>query len=316
MTAPFPSISYIQRSTTSANAVLRSVYLSASACSLLLVSACTIPKFTDPEYTNAFVGQHVVQNETPQSDRLICLGRYIQEKKLLPTSQIRQGISPSQPVRFAVGRVDDYTGKQDLVNGRRLTQGAGLMAISALTLTRLPQVERSDITLAEVEFRYTDNKLLGDSQNNNYRQIFAGSVPGSDFHFMGGITEANYNIRSGEIEGTAKYVGASARYAVIDVGLDMRLVNTRTLEIVSANTFRKQLIGTEYRTGYFRFFNDTFFDFSTSERAQEPVQRAVRMVVEHSIYKLLLDLYRVPATVCDPVTAEENSKLKLTETLK
>ena len=291
---------------------LKSIALLPLMGSLLgMLSACSIPRINEPEYLQATVGRHVVENTTSQGERLVCLGRYINEQKLLPAFTIRTGISPNNPVRFAVGRIEDFTGKQDLVNGKRLTQGAALMAISALGLTKLPMVERFDLTIAETEFKYTDNKLIGDSQTNSFRQTFVGSVPGSDFHFVGGITEANYNIRSGEIEGTAKFLGSSARYAVIDVGLDMRLVNTRTLEVISANTFRKQIIGTEFRTGYFRFFNENFVDLSASQRSQEPIQKAIRMVVEHSIYKLLLDLYRVPAATCDPVIVDENSQMKL-----
>ncbi len=275
------------------------------------LTACSIPRFSEDNYVKPMGGAKVVDNLTEQSDRLSCLGRHIAEKRLLPAFPLRQGITASNPIRFAVGRVEDFTGKQDLINGKRLTQGAALMAISALGLTRLPMVERFDITIAETEFKYSDNKLIGDSATNSFRQTYAGSVPGSDFYFVGGITEANYNIRSGEIEGLAKFLGTSARYAVIDVGLDMRLVNTRTLETVAANTFRKQIIGTEVRAGYFRFLNDYVMDFSTSERAQEPIQKAVRMVVEHSIYKLLLELYRIPAAICDPVIVNENSQMKL-----
>jgi curli biogenesis system outer membrane secretion channel CsgG len=282
------------------------------ASSTLALSACSIPHINESEYIAPITGRHVVDNTTPQSERLVCLGRHIAEKRLLPAFTIRSGINPSNPVRFAVGRIEDLTGKQDLVNGKRLTQGAALMAISALGLTQLPLVERYDLTVAETEFKYTDNKLIGDSQTQSFRQTFVGSVPGSDFHFVGGITENNLNIRSGEAEGTVRYFGGSTRYAVIDVALDMRLINTRTLEVISAHTFRKQIIGTEFRTGYFKFFNENFIDLSASERSQEPVQRAIRMVVEHSIYRLLMDLYRIPAATCDPVIVDENSQMKLT----
>lgn len=298
--------------------MLKTIPLSIGLWATLVLTGCSLPKipsFIDDEYTPAVHGARVVENTSNQADRLACLGRYIQENRLLPAHALRQGVNPTNPVRFAVGRIEDFTGKQDLINGKRFTQGAALMAISALGLTKLPVVERFDPTIAETEFKYTDNKLIGDSVTNSFRQTYAGSVPGSDFYFVGGITEANYNIRSGEIEGLAKFVGASARYAVIDVALDMRLINTRTLETVSANTFRKQIIGTEMRAGYFRFFNDYVMDFSTSERAQEPIQRAIRMVVDHSVYRLLLDLYRIPSATCDPVIVDENSQMKLSAEL-
>jgi curli biogenesis system outer membrane secretion channel CsgG len=286
---------------------------------VLGLTACSIPKWKDNDYVASVEGAQVTDNRTPQTERLICLGDHIRTKRLSPAvtfANETDSATKGQKIRrFAVGRIEDYTGKQDLVNGRRLTQGAALMAISALGLTKLPMVERFDLSIAETEFKYTDNKLIGDSSPVGFRQTYAGSVPGSDFHIVGGLTEVNYNIRSGEVEGTAKYLGSSLRYAVIDVGVDLRLINTRTLEVVSVNTFRKQIIGTETRMGYFRFFNENFLDFSASERSQEPIQKAVRMVLEHSIYKLLLDLYQVSSDVCDPVKIDESSNLKLTDSL-
>ena len=283
------------------------------------LTACSTPRWQENDYVAPAEGAQVMSNRTPQTERLICLGEHIRSKKLSPglsgSASLEKSGAALKVTRFAVGKIEDYTGKQDLVNGRRLTQGAALMAISALGLTKLPLVERFDLSIAETEFKYTDNKLIGDSAGPGFRQTYAGSVPGSDFHIMGGLTEVNYNIRSGEVEGTAKYLGSSLRYAVIDVGVDLRLVNTRTLEVVSVNTFRKQVIGTETRVGYFRFFNENFIDISASERSQEPIQKAVRMVLEHSIYKLLLDLYQVSSQACDPVKIDENSNLKFTDTL-
>ncbi len=291
----------------------RSLFVSLIVLSL---SACSIPKFNEPNYVKPIEGAQVVENKTAQAERLICLGETIRNKGLRPTAPLRQGLEANNQIRFAIGRIEDFTGKQDLINGKRITQGAALMAISALGLTRLPMVERNDLFVSETEFKYTDVKLIGENSNNGFRQTFAGSVPGSDFHIIGGITEVNYNIRSAEFEGTFKYFGTSARYAVIDVGIDLRLINTRTLEVISANSFRKQIIGTEIRAGYFRFFNDKFLDINASERAQEPIQHAVRMVIEHSIYKLLLDLYKISPESCDPVSIDPNTQLKISQNVE
>lgn len=75
--------------------------------------------------------------------------------------------------RFAVGRVSDFTGKEDLVNGKRITQGAALMVISALAKTGVPIVERFDTTIADMELKYADNKLITDNPDSKaHRQIF------------------------------------------------------------------------------------------------------------------------------------------------
>jgi holdfast attachment protein HfaB len=263
-----------------------------------MLSACgTLPSFNTPNYIAPLNGASVVANTTDYTKSLDCLGEHLKKNN-------------SQPLRFAVGRVDDYSGKQDLVNGRRMTQGAALMVISALSRTHLPIVERLDVSTAEMELKYTDNKLIGDnslhlpegtaSSGNTFRRTFAGSVIGSDYHIIGGITEVNYNIRSGNLDGTISKFGASGRYAVLDVAMDLRLVNTKTLEIADVVSFKKQIIGTEIRAGFFSFFSDNnrVIDVSASDKAQEPIQLAVRMISERAVFELVSNLYKLPDGVC------------------
>ena len=57
-------------------------------------------------------------NPTPYSAALVCLGDYARGRNML------------QP-RIAVGRVLDYTGKED-IEGRKVTQGASLMDAALL----------------------------------------------------------------------------------------------------------------------------------------------------------------------------------------
>jgi holdfast attachment protein HfaB len=255
----------------------------------LMCGCSTIPNFETDHYVTALSGASVTANTTNYTRALDCLGDYLKQADL-PLA------------RFTVGRVDDFSGKQDLVNGRRITQGAALMVISALSRTHLPIVERLDTSVAEMEFKYTDNKLIGDvatAADNPVRRTLAGSVVGSDYHIVGGITEVNYNIRSGSLDTTVKSIGASARYAVLDIAIDLRLVNTKTLQIVDVVSFQKQIIGTEIRAGIFRFLFDSAIDISAADKAQEPVQRAVRMVAERAVFELIADLYKVPSSTCN-----------------
>ena len=255
-----------------------------------LLGACgSIPRMDAERYVTPLSGATVTGNLTNYTRQLDCLGNYLQQANLPPS-------------RFAVGRVDDYSGKQDLVNGKRMTQGAALMVISALAHTRLPIVERLDTSVAEMELKYTDNKLIGDatsSPENPFRRTVAGTVIGSDYHIVGGITEVNYNIRSGSLETTVSSIGASGRYAVLDVAIDLRLVNTRTLQVVGVASVQKQIIGTEIRAGIFRFLSDSVIDINAADKAQEPIQKAVRMLTERAVFQLVSGVYKVPAGQCD-----------------
>ena len=256
----------------------------------VLLSGCSaIPRMDADHYVTPLSGAAVTANQTNYARQLECLGDYLKQANLPPS-------------RFAVGRVEDYSGKQDLVNGKRMTQGAALMVISALAHTRLPIVERLDTSVAEMELKYTDNKLIGDavtSPDNAFRRTIAGTVVGSDYHIVGGITEVNYNVRSGSLETTVTSVGASGRYAVLDVAIDLRLVNTRTLQVVDVASVQKQIIGTEIRAGIFRFLSDSVIDINAADKAQEPIQKAVRMLAERAVFKLVSGVYKVPAGQCE-----------------
>jgi curli production assembly/transport component CsgG/holdfast attachment protein HfaB len=243
-------------------------------------------------YTAPIGGSPVISNETPYSTALRCMSRYTQQR----------------PLRIAVGQIADYTGKNESDNsGRKLTQGAALMAMSALSKSGVQLVERFDTSVAEMELKYANNKLIGNDQPQagDYRRIMAGSIPGSDYYLVGGITELNFNIRSEGANGDGGQTttngikgSASASLYVMNVGLDLRLVDTNTLQVVDVISYQKQIIGHQIQAGVFDFMGQTFFDASVGESALEPVQLAVRSVIERAVLEMTTRLYRIPANAC------------------
>jgi curli biogenesis system outer membrane secretion channel CsgG len=240
-------------------------------------------------YTAPIGGSPVISNETPYSAALRCMAGY--------TSQ--------RPLRIAVGQIADYTGKSESDNsGRKITQGAALMAMSALSKAGVQLVERFDTSVAEMELKYANNKLIGSDQAGgqnggpDYRQIIAGSIPGSDYYLVGGITELNFNIRS---EGASADGGETATNGikgqtggnmyVMNVGLDLRLVDTKTLQVVDVISYQKQIIGRQVSVGVFDFLGANFFDASVGESALEPIQLAVRSVIERAVLEMTARLY-------------------------
>ena len=244
-------------------------------------------------YTAPIGGAPVISNETPYSSALRCLS----------------GFTKGHPIHVAVGQIADYTGKLESdSSGRKVTQGAALMAMSALAKAGVPLVERFDTSVAEMELKYAHNKLINDGKSEgpgDYRKILAGSIPGSDYYLVGGITELNFNIRSiganGDGGGTATNAlkgTAGANMYVMNVALDMRLVDTNTLEVVDVISYQKQIIGRQIQAGVFDFMGKTFFDASLGESALEPIQLAVRSVVERAVLEMTSRLYRVPGDSC------------------
>ncbi len=231
---------------------LRAALLLAAATAAL--GGCVSPT---PDATGRYVapigGAPVISNETPYSGALRCLAGYTR----------------TRPIRIAVGQVADYTGKLESDNsGRKVTQGAALMAMSALSKAGVQLVERFDTSVAEMELKYANNKLIGGEDAHGpgeYRKIFAGSIPGSDYYLVGGITELNFNIGSNGAEAdgggtSAKAVKAmaAANLYVMNVGLDLRLVDTNTLEVVDVISYQKQIIGRQLQAGIFDFLGHNF----------------------------------------------------------
>src|ERR1700743_2447296 len=101
-----------------------------TACAVAL-SACVSPvALPDGKYAETIGNAPVIANPTPYSNALVCMGDYARANHI------------NSP-RIAVGRISDYTGKEESDgSGRKLTQGASLMAISALSKDGADLLER------------------------------------------------------------------------------------------------------------------------------------------------------------------------------
>lgn len=278
---------------TSKNALMRFKAPALAIAGAMALTGCISPVAgTSGNYARPIGNAPVTANPTPYTSALVCLANFARGNNI-------------RGPRVAVGRILDYTGKSDFEGGRQVTQGASLMAISALAKSGARLVERFDTSVSELELRYANNRLIGE-EGADFRRILAGQVPGSDFYLVGGITELNYNIRS---VGTDNFVGdrdaadpkgvINGKLYVMNVGLDLRLIDTRTLEVVDVVSYQKQIIGREVGIGYFQFFDDVTVDLGVGGRSQEPVQLAVRSVVERAVVEMMANIYGVPgASVC------------------
>lgn len=260
----------------------------------LALTGCISPTAgSDGRYTRPVGDAPVINNETPYSSALRCVATHVKGN--------------AETLRIAVGNIRDYTGKEEADgSGRKITQGASLMAMSALGKAGVPLVERYDTSVTELELKYTNNKLIGDAQGGgDYRKIFAGEIRGSDYYLVGGITELNFNIRSGGAEAsvattspTGWGANVGGKIYVMNIGLDLRLVNSRTLEVVDFVSYQKQIVGHEVSAGVFDFLGGKLFELGGGESALEPIQLAVRSVIERAVLKMLVPLYHVNPTDC------------------
>ena len=274
--------------------IARSLKLGGALSALALLSGCVgASAGSNGLYARPIGNAPVTANPTPYSAALYCLADYARRYNL-----------PSP--RIAVGRISDYTGTVSPDGGRQITGGASLMAYSALGKAGARIVERFDTSVSELELRYANNKLIGDEaegpEGNQYRRILAGQVPGSDFYIVGGITEVNGNLYSsgfdagmGEVDSNRGGSGIIAgKTYVMNIAMDLRLVQTTSLEVVDVISYQKQIVGREVSAGLFDFLNGNVFDLSAGQGGLEPVQLAVRAMVERATVEMMANLYGAP----------------------
>lgn len=239
-----------------------------------------------PGEVPTLMGAPVRDNRTPMDPAFACFA----------TSLARSGMR--KPV-IAVGEVRDYTGKYSVNEGTAITQGGALMVASGLGKLRgaIVMAERFDPAIAERELGYVDRRQLGDGQVHAvggdagtkvaWLPYYGGTIAASDYYIVGGITELNYNIRSGGGELRVGQVGPRARTYTQSVGIDLRIVDTRSLLVVHALSLTKQFSGYEVGFNSFRFFGSELFDINLGAKAQEPLQLGIRTALEEATLRLV-----------------------------
>jgi curli production assembly/transport component CsgG/holdfast attachment protein HfaB len=280
----------------SAGSISRRIRAAGVACATAALLSGCISAAAGPNgtYATPIGNAPVTANPTPYSAALYCMADYARRYSL-----------PSP--RIAVARISDYTGTVSADGGRQITGGASLMTMTALAKSGAHIVERYDTSVSEMELRYANNRLIGDEGpagpgDTQFRRILAGQVPGSDFYIVGGITEVNYNIRSGGFDAaggeatsnTPLSVAFAGKSYVMNIAIDLRLVQTTTLEVVDVISYQKQIIGREISAGVFDFLNGNVFDISAGEGGLEPVQLAVRALIERATVEFMANLYGAP----------------------
>lgn len=240
------------------------------------------------------LGPPVRDNRTPMEAALACFGDQLTAK--------------GGPTRvIAVGDVKDYTGKYSINEGNAITQGGALMVYSALGKIGGPLMiaERFDPTIAERELGYTDRRQLGDGEvhevNGNsvpWLPYFGGTITKSDYYIVGGITELNYDIRSGGGEVQINNIGPKARVYTQSVAVDLRIVDSRSLVVVKTVSLTKQFSGYEVGANVFRFFGTDLFDINVGAKGQEPLQLGIRTALEEATMRLVAAVAKVDPTAC------------------
>lgn len=243
----------------------------------------------NPDEAPTIQGPPVTDNTTPLEGSFQCMAQKIRE-------------SGHKKLRIAVGTIKDYTGKfSEAEGGNPITQGGSLMVMSALGKLgdSVRMQERFDTQVTELELRYLDRRYLGDgavhevrgktgsSQKVPWKPYYGGTIIESDYFIVGGITELNYNVHSGGIEATVDGIGGKGRVFTVNVAVDLRIVDTSSLEVIKTVSLQKQITGYEVGANVFSFFKNTLVDVNAGLKSQEPLQLGVRTTLELGVLELV-----------------------------
>jgi len=260
------------------------------------LSAChTVAPNSAGLYATPMVRAPVTANPTLYSSALNCLANYARGNNLA---------SP----RIAIARIEDKTGKVEADgSGRKITGGASEMAMTAFSKAGAQLVERFDTSVADMEMKLASQKLISDAQRpaagapGPYRMNFAGQIDGSDFYIVGAVTEVNWNIVSSGSDlnlGSENTRGLKGRIGgrtyVMNVATDVRVVETISQRVVGTVSLQQQVLGYEIGAGMFDFLGGHVYDLSVGRSALEPVQLAVRALIEKTTVEIMANFYGMP----------------------
>jgi len=247
----------------------------------------------DGDYAAPIGGSRVTSNPTPYSEALVCLA-------------YRARVSRIAAPSVAVGRINDYTGALDPTGSgsARVTQGAALMAMTAFGKAGFPLVERFDTAVSALEVAYDGQDMLEKARS-------AGpEIPRSDYYLVGGITELNADIRTSSADlNFAKRgeYGAGHQVLVMNVGVDLRLIDTRTLRVVDLVSYQKQVVAKQVGVDLFDGLSGGLFKVSAGSGANEPLQLVVRSLIERGVAEMGAGLYRMPGAGQCLAVADDNA---------
>ena len=256
---------------------MRRFRLPTIAMTFALLGGCAASDVYPREGVRPTLGLPVTNNDTPYSQ---CLRELSSFK------------GTNLPV-FAIGEVADKTGQVDRSNNAAvITQGITEMVISAFYKTRrVALVERFDLRIPLAESRMVQQKLAVKPAQTS------APIRASNFVVMGALTELNYNIVSEGARLAISGIGGGARTVVINVGLDIRVVNSQSFDVVHVSSLQKQIFGYEVEANVFRFFGTTLVEFDAGRVQNEPLQLGVRSVAEMAVYQIMTDFLRLPGSL-------------------
>lgn len=272
--------------------------LGLTGCTPALGGASTGFDRLAPKEAPTVIGPPVRSNYTPMNPALACLANELQQRN-------------KPKLTIAVDNIRDYTGQYNINEGDAITQGGSLMVMSALGKLggTINIADRFNTDVTQMELGFMNQRELGDGHLNevgtatNHQMVpwipyYGGTILASRYYITGGITELNYNVQSGGAQISVNEIGGKDRVYTEDVGIDLELVDTKTLLVVKTVSLVKQITGFEVGAGIFQFFGSNLWDINIGNKSQEPEQLGVRTLLEDGTLRLVAAAEHISPQPC------------------
>ncbi len=204
---------------------------------------------------------------------------------------------PAEKVAVTIYNFSDQTGqnKPSADNfpeySKAVTQGALLILTKALLDTSKQSfftvIERQGLNNLIQErniIRMMRDKYQPDGNNDVGPLLYAGIM------LEGGIVAYDSNLLTGGAGARYLGIGGDTKYRCDAVTVSLRMISTKTGEILAAVSTEKSICSYAVNAGIYKYVAyDKIFDGETGFTVNEPPQMAVRQAIELAVYALVME---------------------------
>jgi hypothetical protein len=139
---------------------------------------------------------------------------------------------------------------------------------------------------AHLDDLITEQRLKAEKRVLSSTGPAIGKMYGAEYIITGDITEYNVDVVTAGAGMRISGAGGSVQVAVATAAIDLRIVETTTGRIVFNKSLRKSIVGKQVGVNIFRFWEDRLYEINGGIANQEPVQLAIRELLEEGVYQM------------------------------
>lgn len=250
--------------------------ISSSGCSSFLAAKKEVKTLSGPKYKVLHLNKTLLHT---------CITSFLRKNNV-------------KKILIAVEAVTDETGKYAANGyGAQVTRGFSNMLISSFyQANSFIQLERLNHDIILWDFKLINSNLFEKTQAKTNPQ----PIEMPQYLVTGSITELNFSIHSNASEISLYGISAGIRTFWVSVGIDIRVIDAKTSEIVYSIPIKKQLWGYETKGGIYKLIDSNILSANLSRIKKESIGQALREISDFVADKVAEKLYNIHCNASDP----------------